>query len=240
MALPRSLLRRAARRPRSRGFTPTGPTAGNAPEPSSRPMASGSRSCAGPATARPAPCTIRNARSGRSPLEASLSCPSAGSSSEHTPGTSAGVAWSCTTTARHQPLLPGSGSLRRVSCSAGSLSTVDFVYTLLERLTKPCHRPVHIMRLMSHGAKQEQGNQRGALQEASTVTADCETVRQGRTASPERRAGAQRHPVRAANGYSLGGVTARTWFWQRHDLLAAAARLAGSRCMARVAPEVAR
>lgn len=130
MALPRSSLRRAAKRPRSRGSTPTGPTAGNAPEPLSRPMASGSRSCAGPATARPAPCTIRNARSGRSPFEALLLCPNAGSSSEHTPGTSAGVAWSCTTTARPQPLLPGSGSLRRASPSADSLPTVYFVYTL--------------------------------------------------------------------------------------------------------------
>jgi hypothetical protein len=113
------------------GSTPMGPMGANAPEQSSKVMESGSRSCAGPAIARPASCMTRSSHSGRSRSRASLSFPSAGSSSGPMPGTSAGGGWSCTTIARLQPLLPGYGSPRRVSCSAGSLSPVDFVYTLL-------------------------------------------------------------------------------------------------------------
>jgi hypothetical protein len=33
----------------------------------------------------------------------------------------------------------------------------------LERLTIPCHRPTCVLRLATHGTKQEQGNQRGAV-----------------------------------------------------------------------------
>lgn len=100
-------------------------------ERSSRFMASGSRSYAGQATARPALCTIRSSRSDRSRSKASSYCPSAGSSSESMPGASAGAAWSCNMIARPRFPLPGSGSPRYVSCPAGSLSVVDFFYTLL-------------------------------------------------------------------------------------------------------------
>jgi len=131
MALRRSWRRPVSRCLRSIGSTPTEPTVVNAPARSSRLTASGSRSYVGLATARPAPCTILNSRPGRNPSEASSSCPSAGSSSGPMPGMSAGAAWSCTTIVRPRHPLLGSGSPRRVSCSAGSFSVVDFVYTLL-------------------------------------------------------------------------------------------------------------
>ncbi|SDZ32439.1 Transposase [Variovorax sp. YR634] len=107
-----------------------GPTAANARRPSCTFTVSASRSCAGLATARPGRCTTRSSCSGRSLKLASSYYPNDGWSNALMPGTNAGDAWSCITTARCRSPPHGYGSPRRVSFSADSPQPVDFVYTL--------------------------------------------------------------------------------------------------------------
>jgi transposase len=65
--------------------------------------------------------------------------------------------------------------------------------------------------------------------------AEVEEVAQGWTTAHRQSRGTHRHPVRAEDRYRLGGLAPRDGLWIRHDVLAAAGRLAESRRLGQVA-----
>ena len=78
-----------------------------------------------------------------------------------------------------------------------------------------------------------------ALGTHRTLSTATETASQGRSEADRTPPNVDRHLVRTQDRHPLGGSSAGDGLWMRHDLLASAARVARSRCLAGHPPRVA-